>query len=229
LDKIILAEKPHLAIQGEGVTTNKKMLLLRVFGCPLRCSDCDSKQSWSDQNAEYDQKSFYKMIKKNLKKFNTNHILLTGGEPGIYISFLTEFFQEYQNDTEWKWDIETSGFYDLTELYAWESDIQFNFSPKIGALPPEKPYEIEGLKNLPMNYIIKVVTEKDTFSNDLEAIKQLKEKFDLEDIRIYLMPKGIDKKTITKQSKWIIKKIAKLPYEFSSRQHILLYGNKKLV
>jgi hypothetical protein len=43
------------------------------------------------------------------------------------------------------------------------------------------------------------------------------------------MPKGIDKKTITKQSKWIIKKIAKLPYEFSSRQHILLYGNKKLV
>lgn len=229
MDKIILAERMHPCIQGEGLNTGEKMVVVRVFGCPLKCDSCDSKQTWDTQLIEYDAKSFYKEIKKNLKRFHTNHVLLTGGEPGIYLPFLNLFFQEYQEKLECEWDIETAGVHDWADLYEWEDKIQFNFSPKIGALVTESNLELKAFDNPPCDYIVKVVTSKETFQNDIEKIKELQTKYEIDDSRVYLMPKGTTKSEITKQSKWLIKQIFKTPYNFSYRVHILIYNNKKLV
>jgi organic radical activating enzyme len=229
MDSIMLAEKLHPVIQGEGKNTNKKMVLVRVFGCPVKCEHCDSQQTWNNKDAEYGIEEFYKLLKKTLKKYNTNHILLTGGEPGIYVDFLHKFFSKYQDKSEWVWEIETSGVYDFSQLCDWEHFIHYNFSPKIGALKPEKDMELIGLNVLPMRYSIKVVTSRDSFNQDLIAIDALKEKYSIEDANIFIMPKGIYKGEIIRESKWLIKKIFKLPYQFTSRQHILIFNNKKLV
>ena len=229
MNRIILSEKPHFVIQGEGVHTNKKMILLRVFGCPLRCINCDSQQTWTEKNKEYSIKEFYKMIKILTKEYNTDHILLTGGEPGLYISFMKEFFETYQDDNEWLWDIETAGVHSWEALYKWNDYIQFNFSPKIGALVAGNDMELKAFDKLPYNFIIKVVTSKKTFEEDLRDILRFQAGFKINNKYIYLMPKGIDTPTIIEESKWLIEKIGELPYNFSTRQHILLYGNKKLV
>lgn len=228
-DKIFLCEKPHPVIQGEGINMGRKMILLRTFGCPLQCPECDSRFTWSGDKEEYDLKSFFKIIKKYTKKYNTKHILLTGGEPGLYISFLEEFFKKYQDKNEWEWDIESSGIYDFSSLYEWEPFIQFNFSPKVGALYIEKEFEWKAFENLPSQYIIKVVISKDTFDEDILKIKELQLKYNIEDNDIYLMPKGVEKKTIIKETKWLIKQIFKTTYNFSPRLHILIYNNKRLV
>ena len=228
--KLILAEKIHGVIQGEGINTGQKMVLIRVFGCPVKCKDCDSKQTWDTQVKEFDVKTFFKEIKKATKKFNTNHILLTGGEPGLYLPFMKEFFETYQDIYEWKWDIETAGIHDWSDIYEWESNIQFNISPKIGALYGVKDMEWKMFQSVPINYIVKVVTSKETLDKDIEAIKKLQKQYpQVGDSKIYLMPKGIDKKTILRETKWLIKKVFKLPYNFSNRVQILIYNIKKLV
>jgi len=89
--------------------------------------------------------------------------------------------------------------------------------------------ELKAFNYLPENFIIKIVTSKDTLTNDLKDILKFQKKFFIDNKHIYLMPKGIDAPTIIEESKWLIEQIAKLHYNFSTRQHILLYGNKKLV
>lgn len=232
LDKIFLCERVHPVIQGEGKNIGKKMVLVRVFGCPLKCVDCDSLQSQDYKNKQkYNQNDFFKIIEKSLKKFNTNHVLLTGGEPGIYIQFLLNFFNKYQDSFKWKWDIETSGIYDWSEFYKWIKYIQFNFSPKIGSLKSSSKIELKGLNSLPFEnyYIIKIVTNKMELKKNLKAIKKLQKQYNIPDNNIYLMPKGIDRISIINESKNLVEACFKLPYNFTSRLHILIYDNKKLI
>ena len=37
MDRIYLAEEPHGVLQGEGNLIGKKMLLIRVAGCDVKC------------------------------------------------------------------------------------------------------------------------------------------------------------------------------------------------
>lgn len=231
--KIVLCEPIHPVIQGEGVHTGEKMIVVRVAGCSVRCPDCDSKHAWEniEYKEEYELKEFYKIIKKNLKKYKCNHVLLTGGEPGLYLTFLETFFSEYQEELECMWDIETAGVHDWSILYDWEEYIQFNFSPKIGALIPLDK-DIVGtscLKSLPVYYSVKVVTSKATFDKDIEMIKTLVDMYNIPSNNVYLMPMGTTKKEILKESKWLMKKIFRTPYSYSHRVHILIYNSKRMV
>lgn len=229
MDKIILSEDLHCVIQGEGPNIGKKMVLVRTFGCPVKCPSCDSPHTWTDKKSEYSVEEFYKLLKKTLKKYKTNHILLTGGEPALYVSFLKQFFEKYNDKIDWTWDIESSAVLDMSDLYDWQASIMFNFSPKVGALAPERSMPLLALKELPDFYCVKVVVSKSTWEQDLENIKKIQEEFKIEDDKIYCMPKGIDKTTIIRESKWLISKLSKRSYNFSTRLHILIFNKKKMV
>ena len=66
------------SIDGEGIRTGYPVTFIRLYGCCLSCSFCDSKYSWS--GSDYQELSI-KEILAITKKYGHHRITLTGGEP----------------------------------------------------------------------------------------------------------------------------------------------------
>ncbi|MDO6447284.1 7-carboxy-7-deazaguanine synthase QueE [Colwellia sp. 1_MG-2023] len=85
-------------IQGEGAFTGQPSIFLRLQGCPVGCSWCDTKHTWeinlsdevdhltmtsktaeSDQWAALSSEDIIDIFSR--KKFKAKHIVITGGEP----------------------------------------------------------------------------------------------------------------------------------------------------
>lgn len=80
------------SINGEGYAAGKPTVFIRTFGCNLRCSFCDTKECWSQENFSkvYPEKSDFmwltaKQIFDKVEEMESNYIsksiCLTGGEP----------------------------------------------------------------------------------------------------------------------------------------------------
>lgn len=68
------------SIQGEGLRTGMPSIFLRLSGCSLKCSNCDTKNSW--QNGIY--KDVYEIISEideYGKRYPESQVVITGGEP----------------------------------------------------------------------------------------------------------------------------------------------------
>ncbi|ABO23927.1 7-carboxy-7-deazaguanine synthase QueE [Shewanella loihica] len=128
-------------IQGEGVYTGVPAIFVRLQGCPVGCSWCDTKHTWetlaenrvsSEQViqvdgaigrwAELDARELLMHFK--VQGFSAKHVVITGGEPCIYdLIALTQAFA----DAGMQCQIETSGTFDvLVDPRAWVT-----VSPKI--------------------------------------------------------------------------------------------------
>ena len=68
------------SIQGEGKDCGTHALFIRLSGCNLKCSFCDTKYSWTE-GTQTIQEDIIKKIKEYRDKFNNNYIIWTGGEP----------------------------------------------------------------------------------------------------------------------------------------------------
>lgn len=64
------------SLQGEGKWTGLPNVFIRVTGCNLRCSYCDTKYAY-----EHGKKMSVEDIVNKIKKFSCKHICITGGEP----------------------------------------------------------------------------------------------------------------------------------------------------
>ena len=70
------------AIQGEGCLTGVPMVLVRFQGCNLRCSFCDTKETWDPAAGK---EMSIKEIAEQVQRTTQGHawVLITGGEPAI--------------------------------------------------------------------------------------------------------------------------------------------------
>ncbi|MCG3862906.1 MULTISPECIES: 7-carboxy-7-deazaguanine synthase QueE [unclassified Photobacterium] len=114
-------------IQGEGVFTGVPAIFVRLQVCPVGCSWCDTKQTWTAE--PQDLVSLDKIMAKtgdsplwtNLdangvvqllqdQKYTAKHVVITGGEPCIYdLRPLTQALE----DAGFNCQIETSGTSDI--------------------------------------------------------------------------------------------------------------------
>lgn len=101
------------SLQGEGFNTGKASYFIRVGGCDIGCSWCDSKRSW--------QAGLHPLVDVDLiiaraVLFPGKSLLVTGGEPTSYdLGYLTE--QAAGNGLSTY--LETSGAYPLTGQWDW--------------------------------------------------------------------------------------------------------------
>ncbi|WP_076413817.1 7-carboxy-7-deazaguanine synthase QueE [Shewanella sp. UCD-KL12] len=114
-------------IQGEGYFTGVPAIFLRLQGCPVGCSWCDTKHTWEllDENkvapelviqvdgeigrwSNISPQSLLNYIEE--KGFTAKHLVITGGEPCMYdLQPLTQHFNEAGFSTQ----IETSGTFEV--------------------------------------------------------------------------------------------------------------------
>jgi organic radical activating enzyme len=100
-------------LQGEGFHTGKPAYFIRIGGCDIGCSWCDSKHSWIFG-------VHLLATADDLVKRSTSHparaVVVTGGEPSFYpLNYLTGKLKEAGMETF----IETSGTYPLTGDWDW--------------------------------------------------------------------------------------------------------------
>ncbi|MBL0710654.1 MAG: radical SAM protein, partial [Colwellia sp.] len=114
-------------IQGEGSFTGQPSIFIRLQGCPVACSWCDTKHTWdivlsdeitqdvmltksqeTSQWAAMTAEQILALVKE--KGFQAKHIVITGGEPCIVdLIPLCEAFELLNYSTQ----VETSGTFDI--------------------------------------------------------------------------------------------------------------------
>ena len=67
------------SLQGEGIYHGVPSTFIRLSGCPMSCTWCDTPYaSWKPEGRLYDIAEILKEIEKNPQ---TSHVVITGGEP----------------------------------------------------------------------------------------------------------------------------------------------------
>lgn len=110
-------------LQGEGFYTGAPAIFVRLQGCPVGCSWCDTKHTW--EKIDNRQQTLIEMVNKSAESdywaqadsdqlvaliaergWTAKHIVITGGEPAIYdLLPLTSAFEQQGFQCQ----IETSG------------------------------------------------------------------------------------------------------------------------
>ncbi len=100
-------------IQGEGFNTGKAAWFIRLGGCDVGCSWCDSRFTW---NPELHPLEDTEVIVSRAINSGTDSVVVTGGEPLIWnLDILCNELKEKNIRTF----IETSGAYPLSGTWDW--------------------------------------------------------------------------------------------------------------
>jgi len=112
-------------LQGEGYNMGKAAYFLRVGGCDVGCSWCDTKESW---NADVFPPQDVDSIIARAAATPAKTVVVTGGEPSNYpMDYLTTELKKRGVKTM----IETSGVKHLTGAWDWICLSPKQFSPPI--------------------------------------------------------------------------------------------------
>lgn len=100
-------------IQGEGYHTGKPAYFVRIGGCDVGCSWCDTKRSW---NADIHPAVATDDVVQRAVATAGKAVVVTGGEPSMYeLDYFTKQLHKHQIQTF----IETSGAHQLSGDWDW--------------------------------------------------------------------------------------------------------------
>jgi len=237
----VSGDKVFATLQGEGVTSGKPAVFLRLHFCNLSCGlnagwKCDTGYTWDIRREEFWKEPVdwnYEKTAEEIKnawqeKFgdifsnNDKRVVITGGEPLLQqkkILKLRKMLSEY------KFEIETNGtivpFEDL-------KDCQFNCSPKLSNSGNQlsKRINIIALQkiNAFSNSWFKFVVEKPEDCNEIEELINI---VGLKQEKILIMPEGHDKKSLNKHFNSVKEQVEKHNWTFAKRNQIEWFGNKR--
>jgi organic radical activating enzyme len=101
------------SIQGEGYNTGKAAYFIRLGGCDVGCSWCDSPYSWNEDLHPLVRTD---LIVSHVKESGADSVVVTGGEPLMWnLDYLCNSLKRYNICTF----LETSGAYPLSGKWDW--------------------------------------------------------------------------------------------------------------
>lgn len=118
-------------IQGEGYHTGKAAYFIRIGGCDVGCSWCDTKFSW---NPALHPLVPAEQILQHVIEYPAAAVVVTGGEPlMVNLDYLTGLLKQKGIETF----LETSGAYPLSGQWDW-----ICLSPKKNAPPVDALFQL---------------------------------------------------------------------------------------
>lgn len=165
------------SIDGEGLRTGELTTFIRLAGCNLRCSYCDT--CYALKNSNGTEMSIDEIVKR-AKKYDYRNITLTGGEPLIHKDVDDLISKLCEN--EFYVNIETNGSVPI-DKYILNKNILITMDYKLPSSGVEKNMNLNNLEKLRANDVLKFVIGKD----DFDKVKQIIEKYSIKSY-IYLSP-----------------------------------------
>jgi 7-carboxy-7-deazaguanine synthase len=217
--KNMIVNEIFYSIQGEGFIAGIPSVFIRLAGCPLSCSYCDTVYARDYNDGE--ELTAEQIIEK-VKAHPARHAVVTGGEPLVeqdmserqgLRKLLTLLKKEEKHIT-----IETAGLKFLPHL---PCDLM-SISPK----PPAKD-SLNEIRRLIQNYDyqLKFVVAND---NDLiQAEELLAELGKYDHDKVMLMPRAATREQYLKTAPMVAEMCKQTGLAFSPRLQILLWQGKK--
>ena len=200
------------SIQGESSSVGVPTAFVRLTGCPLRCTYCDTEYAF--QGGQW--MSFAEIIKQ-VESFETSYVTVTGGEPLAQKSCITLLDQLC--DAGFIVSLETSGALSLSEV---GKDV-------IKVMDIKTPGSAENSRNLWSN--IELLDSKDQIKfvicseQDYQWSKQIIKKYDLTQRCEILMSPSYGDLELKDLATWILSD--KISVRLQTQLHKLIWGNEK--
>jgi 7-carboxy-7-deazaguanine synthase len=217
------------SIQGEGTLAGVPSVFVRLTGCNLRCTWCDTPYtSWEPQGDDVTIAE----IMARVRETGARHAVVTGGEPMLFpeVVELTRELKELGLHIT----IETAGTVDQPV----ECDLM-SISPKLANATPRDrdggrwAEQHERLRFRPgvlsrlmrdYEYQLKFVVSA---PSDLEELKGMCSAIGADRDRVLLMPEGITTEALRERAKWLVDVCKREGFRYSPRLHIDLWGNRR--
>ena len=213
------------SIQGEGRLAGTPSVFIRLAGCSLRCSWCDTRYAWdSESGTELDPEA----IVRQVKQWSSRFVIVTGGEPMAttdleirpeLVGLIQRFKAEGYHIT-----IETSGVVFIPDLAC---DLM-SISPKLdhfeSSPQPTAEDRVEVLRQLIAHYDYQLKFVIDS-SHDRGKVQSLLDRIEgVDPLRIMLMPQAQTREELLVKSPMVVQMCLENGWLFCQRLHILLWG-----
>lgn len=168
-DRMYKVNEIFVSIDGEGVRTGLPTVFIRLYGCNLKCSYCDTR--YSCENSEYTEMSLMDILEQVLS-YGVPRVTLTGGEPLIHEGVKDLINSLVVNGIEV--NIETNGAVDLSDF--WE----FRYSSKV-IITMDYKCASSGMEDKMLLWNLKLLQPKDVIKfvvsnyNELEKMEYILE------------------------------------------------------
>lgn len=212
-------------LQGEGKSLGMPTMFLRLAGCNLACTWCDTRYAWDwskYSKADESHPMSVGEVQIRLAISPVRNLVITGGEPMLQQAALLELTRGLHRD-DWWTEMETAG----TMLpYTTELVNQYNVSPKLmnsGNLE-EKRYQ---------PHVLKVLNEtgRANFKFVVSSVEDFAEIDRMVDTLhlspVYIMPEGITAADVNDRLSTLAGEVVRRGYYLTTRLHILLYGIRR--
>jgi 7-carboxy-7-deazaguanine synthase len=199
-----------LSLQGESSLVGWPTVFVRLTGCPLRCTYCDSEYAfYGGQWQGFDE------VLKQVRDYGVSHVCVTGGEPLAQkncTAFLTQLC-----DAGYTVSLETSGAMDITEV---DSRVRRIVDLKTPGSGEQARNRLENLPLLTLKDEVKFVL---CHREDYEWAKQMVQQHNIHQRCDVLFSPSQDQLNPTELANWIVQD--RLPVRFQLQLHKILWGN----
>jgi 7-carboxy-7-deazaguanine synthase len=197
------------SLQGEAREVGLPTVFVRLTGCPLRCTYCDTEYAFKGNNMlSIDE------ILAEVKQYNTRYVCVTGGEPLAQIDchvLLDALVKEGQQVS-----LETSGSIDISAV---NSAVSIVMDVKTPSSNESKHNKYDNIAKLQAKDQLKfVIGSKADFDWSVDTLDQYPTKADV------LFSPVFDAITPTQLADWILDK--QLNVRMQVQMHKLLWGDE---
>ena len=204
-------------------------VFLRLATCNLSCHWCDTKYTWDWQNFDYKAEVVEleaPEIQRKIQAFNCSHVVITGGEPMLQQKELEPLVESLAAQGH-NFEVETNGTI-VPQPGMLRHIGQWNVSPKLRSSGNASagrliPRALETFARLPEAYFKFVVTEE----SDIDEVCALRDQYELTLDQVLLMPEGRTPDALAKKSAWLSEACVKYGFRFTTRLHIILWGDER--
>lgn len=200
------------SIQGESATTGYPTVFVRLTGCPMRCSYCDTAYAFHGG-----KKHSIDEILQEVAKYRARHVTVTGGEPLAQPECHDLISQLC--DAGYQVSLETGGAMDISKV---DSRVYIVLDVKTPASNEEQNNTYENLDLIKPSDCLKfVICDR----ADYEWSKKLLSDLGLEEKCEVLFSPSSEQLPATELAQWILED--QLPVRFQMQLHKILWDDAR--
>lgn len=208
-----------VSIQGEGPSQGRPAAFMRLQGCSVGCTWCDSKYTWEPAGGEASDAQA--LAARMMEGLCPRLLVITGGEPLEVEGFpeLLAWCSPFWSRVE----VETSG---VRSPIPAAGNVRWNWSPKLSSVTPRADETWAHAKRFmrAKHAICKVVVgDQADWRETLERLSDC----DIPPHRTWIMPQGTEKEVLLERARWLAPLCIEEGFRLTNRLHILLWGPRR--
>ena len=228
------------SLQGEGLSSGRPSVFVRLSRCNLACVWCDTPYTWrftGDNRPHRDDATHDRAanqitlseadVAMRIARLEGDRLVVTGGEPLLQSSALTRMLDTLAAMRPMHVEVETNGTIAPTAAISARID-QFNVSPKLAhsGNPADLALRGEALDWFagdPRAWFKFVIAAPD----QVDEVLALQAAHAIPSARIFLMPEGRTGDILRERARWLAQICSDRQFNFTDRLHIHLYGDTR--